>query len=184
MKLTKKRFSKESLLSPLLFLMLGIYLLFLAALLFKSHMEFRSWNLFPLRSILEYMTGLDYVTGFRHSMMQYFAWSNLLGNVVIFVPLGVYVALFRKNGTLWKTMLMVAAVSLAAEILQVATKTGIGDIDDLLLNALGGLIGALVYRGLCHACGDPSKAKTVVTIFAPVACIACFASLILIGFFS
>ncbi|MGI6254382.1 MAG: VanZ family protein [Acutalibacter sp.] len=177
--MAKKRFSKETLLSLWLFLVMGIYLFFLAAFLFKSRLGIRVWNLFPLRSVLEYLIGLDYVTGFRQEMLRNFAWSNLLGNVVIFIPLGVYMALFRKNGPLWKTVLIVAAVSMAAEVLQVATKTGIGDIDDLLLNTLGGLLGALIYRGLCRICGGPTKAKTLVTLWAPVAGIVCFGLLIL-----
>ena len=177
--MTKKRFSKETLLSLWLFLVMGVYLLFLAGILFKSRLGIRVWNLFPLRSILEYLTGLDYVTGFRQEMLQNFAWSNLLGNVVIFIPLGVYMALFCKNGPLWKTVLLVAAASMAAEVLQVATKTGIGDIDDLLLNTLGGLLGALIYRGLCRISGEPAKARTWITLWAPVAGVGCFGLLIL-----
>lgn len=182
--MAKKPFSKETLLSVWLFLIMGIYLFFLAAFLFKSHMGIRVWNLFPLRSVLEYMTGLDYVTGLRQEMLQNFAWSNLLGNVVIFIPLGVYMALFCKNGPLWKTVLLVAAASMAAEVLQVATKTGIGDIDDLLLNTLGGLLGALIYRGLCWICGEPTKAIKLVALWAPVAGLGCFGLLILWSLYS
>ena len=105
------------------------------------------WNLYPLRTILEFITGFDYVTGSSHGMLENAALANLLGNVAIFVPLGVYVALFRKNGSLWKTTLTAAATSLAFELVQVATRTGSGDVDDVLLNALGGLLGALLYRG-------------------------------------
>lgn len=180
----KKRLYYQIVFPVLLYLVLGVYLLFLAGILFKSQTEIRVWNLFPLRSIVEFVTGLDYVTGHSHGMMQNSALLNLLGNVVIFIPLGVYAALFLKNGAPWKTTLVVAGVSLAAELLQVATTTGIGDIDDVLLNTLGGLVGALLYRALCHVCGETDKAKTVAIVLAPLAGLMCFVALLLLSYFS
>ena len=170
-------------LSILLYVVFAIYLLFLAVILFRSYTEIPVWNLYPLRTIVEYVSGFDYVTGRSHGMLENAPLANLLGNVAIFLPLGVYVALFRKNGSLWKTTAVVAAVSLALELLQVATRTGSGDVDDMLLNALGGLLGALLYRGICHICGGTDKARTAVTLLAPLGGIVCFVALNLISRF-
>lgn len=170
-------------LSILLYVVFAIYLLFLAVILFRSYTGIPVWNLYPLRTIVEYVSGFDYVTGRSHGMLENAALANLLGNVAIFLPLGVYVALFRKNGSLWKTTAVVAAVSLALELLQVATRTGSGDVDDMLLNALGGLLGALLYRGICRICGGTDKARTAVTLLAPLGGIVCFVALNLIGRF-
>lgn len=170
-------------LSILLYAVFAIYLFLLAVILFRSYTGIPVWNLYPLRTILEFITGFDYVTGSSHGMLENAALANLLGNVAIFVPLGVYVALFRKNGSLWKTTLTAAATSLAFELVQVATRTGSGDVDDVLLNALGGLLGALLYRGICHICGGTDKARTAVTLLAPLGGIVCFVALNLIGRF-
>lgn len=174
---------KRTICGGLLGLGLGVYLFFLAVLLFRSSTGIRVWNLFPLRTILEFVTGFDYVTGHSRGMMENAALANLLGNVVIFVPLGVYTALFRKNGPLWQTVLIAAGASLAAELVQVASQTGIGDIDDVLLNALGGLAGALLYRALCRICGGTGRAETAVAVLAPIAGTLCLVALALFGHF-
>ena len=170
-------------LSILLYAVFAIYLFFLAVILFRSYTGISVWNLYPLRTILEFLTGFDYITGRSHGMLKNAALVNLLGNVAIFLPLGMYVALFRKNGSLWKTTAIVAAVSLTLELLQVVTRTGSGDVDDVLLNALGGLLGALLYRGICRICGGTDKARTAVTLLAPLGGIVCFVALNLIGRF-
>ena len=49
-------------LSILLYAVFAIYLFFLAVILFRSYTGIPVWNLYPLRTILEFITGFDYVT--------------------------------------------------------------------------------------------------------------------------
>lgn len=72
---------------------------------------------------------------------------NLLGNVVMFVPLGLLLPeVFPRLRAWWKTMLASAAGIVAVELTQMLTLLGTCDIDDLILNLLGAAIGWLVFR--------------------------------------
>jgi glycopeptide antibiotics resistance protein len=91
-----------------------------------------------------------------------FGWTSpaarfLIGNVVAFFPLGVFYPLLRPATHTWRRALAVGlAVSLAIETAQVLVSLVIGypyrqfDVDDLLLNTLGTLLGYGAWRAL-HA---------------------------------
>lgn len=67
---------------------------------------------------------------------------NLLGNVALFMPLGFLLPLvFRKANSFWKVSAASFLVSLLFELYQFITYTGNFDVDDLLLNSMGGAIG-------------------------------------------
>lgn len=74
---------------------------------------------------------------------------NLVGNVVIFVPFGYTLpwASRYKNfiQTAWYTFLF----SLSIECVQLVTKIGSFDVDDLLLNTLGGCLGYITFYICC-----------------------------------
>ncbi|MDE6312702.1 MAG: VanZ family protein [Lachnospiraceae bacterium] len=59
------------------------------------------------------------------------------------------------------------------EIIQVIFRFGIGDIDDIILNSIGGLVGILIYR-LLLICKDDLKVCCIIAIFAPIGGILSF----------
>ncbi|MCY9520596.1 glycopeptide resistance protein VanZ-Pt [Paenibacillus apiarius] len=75
---------------------------------------------------------------------------NLIGNVGIFVPLGIFLGVLAKSGKLtlagsfWSSL----GVSLVLDYTQVLFSIGTFDVDDLILNSTGGSIGFVVYA-LC-----------------------------------
>ena len=70
---------------------------------------------------------------------------NVWGNILMFIPLGLYFANFMKQFRFWKVLGAIGGTSLGIEVLQYIFKRGASDIDDLLLNTAGGFIGILVY---------------------------------------
>ena len=71
---------------------------------------------------------------------------NLIGNVTMFIPLGiVWPAVFKKLNTHWKVIIAGFGVSLVIEVLQLPFFDRASDIDDLILNTLGFLIGYGIY---------------------------------------
>lgn len=75
--------------------------------------------------------------------------KNILGNVVLFIPLGLFLPLLsEKFNKLWKVLAFTAAVMCLAESLQFLTALGTCDIDDVILNTLGALIGYLIYKAI------------------------------------
>ena len=67
---------------------------------------------------------------------------HFVGNIVWFVPLGM---LLHRRGAL-RVVLIGAAVSALLEGLQWLLMTGVTDVDDVLVNALGVLVGAMLMR--------------------------------------
>ena len=71
---------------------------------------------------------------------------NLIGNAAMFIPLGiVWPAVFKKLNTHGKVIAAGVGVSLAIEILQLPFFDRATDIDDLILNSAGFLLGYGIY---------------------------------------
>ena len=67
---------------------------------------------------------------------------NVVGNLGAFMPLGFLWPLLRRGRTgVWQVGLLAAALSLLIEALQYALGRRTADVDDVLLNTLGGLLG-------------------------------------------
>ncbi len=124
-----------------------------------SHLEHRSINLIPFYSIMQYISsGSDNIKAF--------AFGNVVGNIVIFVPLGAYLPLFKKDKRVIRSLLLIFTVSLFVEIIQGILGIGASDIDDIILNCLGGLIGILGYKFLLFILQGEKKAHTAIAIIS------------------
>ncbi|MBR2888895.1 MAG: VanZ family protein [Oscillospiraceae bacterium] len=67
---------------------------------------------------------------------------NLLGNVVMFLPLGFLLPLVWPSfGKWWRTWLATLAIMIPVELLQLFTLRGSCDVDDLILNLAGAALG-------------------------------------------
>lgn len=69
----------------------------------------------------------------------------LLGNVAMFLPLGFFPALLWRRPRCWRSVLVAGGTSLFIEITQIFVDRS-SDINDLILNTLGGLAGYGLYR--------------------------------------
>ena len=71
---------------------------------------------------------------------------NVIGNTAMFIPLGiVWPSLYTGLDTHWKVISAGISVSLCIEILQLPFYDRVSDVDDLLLNSLGFIVGYLLY---------------------------------------
>jgi glycopeptide antibiotics resistance protein len=76
---------------------------------------------------------------------------NILGNILAFAPFGFMLPLLNIKYRKFFNMLFVSLLfSLAVELVQLYLKVGIFDVDDLLLNTFGGIIGFLSFL-ICNA---------------------------------
>ena len=85
-----------------------------------------------------------------HLFDVYDGWLiNIIGNVTMFIPVGlVWPFCFQQLDTLGKTVLAGVGFPLFIEITQLPFYDRCSDVDDLLLNSTGILIGALMYFGV------------------------------------
>ena len=77
---------------------------------------------------------------------------NLWGNIAMFLPIGFFPMLLYRNMTVKKAALIGFCVSLFIEVAQIAVQRD-SDVDDLILNTLGAVLGALLYRLLARKWG-------------------------------
>lgn len=103
-------------------------------LLFDPEKVFPLWvNFKPFIYLFDYPT-------MREALL------NLIGNTAMFIPLGiVWPGVFKKLNTHGKVILAGVGVSLTIEVLQLPFFGRSTDIDDLILNTLGFLIGYGIY---------------------------------------
>ena len=85
-----------------------------------------------------------------HLFDVYDGWMiNIIGNVAMFIPVGlVWPFCFKKLDTPGKTVLAGAGFPLFIEITQLPFYDRCSDVDDLIMNTAGILIGALIYFGI------------------------------------
>lgn len=84
---------------------------------------------------------------FRHMFIRYPGWKlNIIGNVAMFIPVGIFWPLcFKRLNGLFKTVLAGFGLSLIIELTQLLFYERLSDVDDLILNTAGVLIGAAIY---------------------------------------
>lgn len=128
----------------IIFVLFIIYLALLMKLLVFKYppaimFEIANGNYVPFKTILNYLGG---------EPIWNIAIRNLGGNIILFIPLGLFVPWLRRSTT-WKSVLVTALIiSAVVEITQGIFKVGVVDVDDILLNIFGAIIGYVVYVGI------------------------------------
>lgn len=102
------------------------------------------YNLVPLREIRRFIH-------YRQVLGTQAVVLNILGNIAAFMPFGAFLPLFsgRCRRFLY-TSFYSFELSLLVELLQLVFKVGCFDVDDLLLNTIGGMLGFLLYMLVIH----------------------------------
>lgn len=108
----------------------------------EGHVEFIkvNSNFIPFKNTIEYISGAD-----RFNMDIII--NNTLGNILIFLPLGIFLPLLiKKYSRFTKVIVASTVISFSIETLQLALKIGQFDIDDVILNTIGSIIGFLILK--------------------------------------
>lgn len=72
---------------------------------------------------------------------------NFVGNIVAFLPMGLLPPLIRSRPTrLWQVLVFSFGLSLFIESCQFVSGRRVADIDDLILNTLGGYLGFVLSQ--------------------------------------
>lgn len=101
-----------------------------------------STNIIPLRTVGTYIRAI--IDG---SMNLNIPIKNLVGNLILFLPMGIYLPYFIKNLSSIKSYsIAIVIILFAVEVIQVTTRRGSFDVDDFILNMLGALIGFAIWK--------------------------------------
>jgi len=137
-----------------------LYLLFVRGRAVQSELPYweqvlQNYNLRPLHTIRNYW---DVLARPEHYLDKWGAMAiyreqakaaivNLVGNVVLFIPLGVFLPMcFPTLKKFWSVMLTALGALLAVEIGQLLSLRGSCDVDDLILNMAGVLLGFVCWK--------------------------------------
>lgn len=133
----KQKFVLHKELITLIFI---VYILILFYVVTFQDASFGTSNYIPFKEILRYDIG------------SRLFFKNIIGNVLLFAPFGLFVSYYINNRKLMPVIYLTIISSFAIE----ATQSKIGrvfDIDDIILNVIGGIIGYLLFlilRGLSN----------------------------------
>lgn len=117
-------------------------------------------------NFVPFKTILPYLFGFKGLII---AGANLVGNIVLLVPIGFLLPFIYRNIT-WKISLTIAVLSgLTIEITQTVLRVGIFDIDDVILNALGVMVGYWAILILSKWLRERKYLHIVITVFIVIA---------------
>jgi glycopeptide antibiotics resistance protein len=98
-------------------------------------------NLLPFKTILPYLLG-------EKGLM--IAGINLIGNIVLLIPIGFLTPFVYRNMTWKKSLALAVSIGFAIEGMQALLHVGIFDIDDVILNGLGVMIGYWAFMILAN----------------------------------
>ena len=138
------------------------YLFLLIDTVFFSRDSLRSVNLIPFNSIKEYIMVDNGFGEYRLVDM------NIWGNVLMFIPLGIYILVHGKKLSLTKCVLLIIGSSVFIEIIQYIFARGATDIDDVILNTLGGVIGIGIYKIFAKIFKTDEKIKMAIATLSMV----------------
>ena len=90
----------------------------------------------PFNSVFDYISG--------EKTLRFLA-VNYLGNILLFIPIGLLLSAIFKKLTIVKIVLISLLITVAVELFQNLLGRGYADIDDVMMNVLGALIGSAIY---------------------------------------
>ena len=119
--------------SATLLLVEYVFLIFCSTVFFRTTSELRKYDFHPFWSYKAIEEG-------RADLLP----ENIM-NVVVFIPVGLLLSIAFKQVTWWKVLLIGCGISVTIETLQFWFMRGFSELDDVMHNTLGCLIGYGIY---------------------------------------
>ena len=121
--------------TELLTLVFIIYILCLFHIVTFQDINYGTNNFIPFKEI------------FRYDINSTKFIKNIVGNIIMFIPYGFFASYYLKNRKFSTIFILSLVVSLTIEIVQLNIGR-VFDIDDVILNTIGGITGYLLYVGI------------------------------------
>ena len=112
-----------------------IYILCLYYVVTAQDINYGGINLIPFKEM------------FRYEIGSYKFMKNIVGNILLFIPYGFFSSYYLENRKIGTNVFICLIATLCIETIQYYIGR-VFDIDDIILNVLGGFIGCLIYVAL------------------------------------
>lgn len=129
------RHKKFQLHKEMIYLISIIYILCLFHVVTFQAVNYGTSNFVPFKEIFRYSFG-------SHKFIK-----NIVGNIMMFVPYGFLASYLLKNKKFSVILILTTVASLTIETVQYYIGR-VFDVDDIILNLVGGILGFLMYVGL------------------------------------
>ena len=110
-----------------------VYILCLFQVVTYRDINWSGINFIPFKEILRY--------GFGSNLF----YRNVFGNMILFLPYGLFVSSYIKSDRWYLVLILAFITSISIECTQLLIGR-VFDIDDVILNICGALVGFLLYR--------------------------------------
>ena len=121
------------------------YIIFLFYFLLLSDWYGRSGEMYDYHYNLVLFKEIKRFWLYREKLGMYAVFTNIGGNILIFVPFGFILPMAKKYHSFFNTVFCTLGFSFFVESFQLITKVGCFDVDDLLLNTIGGILGYIIF---------------------------------------
>lgn len=150
-----------------------INILFVTSFIF--YVSFLIWNiLFKYVSPMELFSSSRYfyrninLIPFNDIINNNYNQLDIWGNVILFIPLGIYIKTFFKNSNMLKNIIILCGISLIFEVSQYVFAIGATDITDIITNTIGGILGINIYLLLKRLLKEDKKIKNFISICSTI----------------
>jgi len=134
-------------------------------------LNFAGTNAGHAPNFVPFTTIVPYLLGFKGWII---AGVNLVGNIALLIPVGFLVPFVYRNMTWKKSVTLGVVAGLSIEVMQTVLRVGIFDIDDVILNALGVMIGYAAFAILADWIRSRKYKRVIVAALSGVAAAAAF----------
>jgi glycopeptide antibiotics resistance protein len=130
------------------FIVNALAIFYTATLIYIFFFARRRWRIFPKRNfnLIPFRDKIYFLhtnqTALDSRNLEFY--KDLVGNVVIFIPLPFLLFYITGIRSYRKILSIAILISLAVEIIQYIFNIGVADIDDVILNTTGAIIGSLI----------------------------------------
>jgi glycopeptide antibiotics resistance protein len=131
-----------------------------------SYMSERRFNILPFKEFFTPSLAVD--------------WGGTIANVLIFIPLGVYVGVLFRLWSFAGKIIFCFMTSLIIEAIQFALAVGAFDITDIITNTFGGVVGLMLFNAVAHISGSDTSAQRLINVIATIGTVLMVALLIML----
>lgn len=144
---------------------------YIASILFLLYLVLLIWIiLFKLQfsiTALDRVREINLIPFYYKEEISFHA-TEVLENVLIFVPFGIYLCLVFQRSRLRSKLLFIAGMSMLLEVCQYVLTVGRSDITDLITNISGGLIGIFLYNTVVRLFHNQRRIDQIIIISATI----------------
>lgn len=116
----------------LTYLLFVIYLLSLFYIVTFQDDNYGTFNLIPFKEM------------FRYNITSKLFIKNIIGNILLFMPFGLFVTAYLDVRYVTPTVILTLISSISIEVVQKLIGR-VFDVDDIILNVIGGFVGSVIF---------------------------------------